>query len=263
MPSPQSFAGHRPFCVIESNVRESIQQMSLRKHPVGVGQRARLFTVALLLASCDKAEPAADDAAPAAQQEPAAQAGPSADALFQADADTRRLVHLKYYAELIEAYHAKTGRYPLQGRSSRGLNVFVSNPDQRAQMERWTARGNPDNPTDTAPFKDLIAELAKGLEREVPEYYDPQRIATDRPNFYIYLVTGDAYFFAVHVSEPYPFAKPAGKGTYKVEVGSRTEALRSKALFDREAFQAAIARPLKKPAFFDARDAKYLHATLP
>jgi len=221
--------------------------------------------MALLLAACDKADPDPAGQAPVSgdQAESAEKAGPSADALFQADANTRRLVHLKYYAELIEAYHAKTGRYPLQGRSSRRLNVFVSNPDQREQMERWTARGDPDNPSDRAPFKDLIDELSRGLDRKIPEYYDPQRVATDRPNFYIYLVTGDAYFFAVHVSEPYPFAKPAGKGSFKVEVGSASQALRPETLFERPEFQAATARPLAKPEFFDGRDATYLHATSP
>jgi hypothetical protein len=47
---------------------------------------------------------------------------------FQIGADVLRLRHLKYYGELIEEFHAKTGSYPLQGRHDNYRDLHVNLP---------------------------------------------------------------------------------------------------------------------------------------
>jgi hypothetical protein len=48
-------------------------------------------------------------------------------------------------------------------------------------------------------FKQFILELESALGSPIEEHYDPQFHPVDKPNFYIYLVRDDTYFFAVHV----------------------------------------------------------------
>src|SRR5207253_671 len=112
----------------------------------------------------------------------------------QRDADIVRLQHLKYYGTLIEEYKEKTSHYPLEGRSAVPIYVHVAHDRQ----SEFTKKGPPTK-HEVIPFADLIAELESGLGRPIDEYYDPQYFPTRRPNFYIYMIHRDAFFFAVHV----------------------------------------------------------------
>ena len=42
---------------------------------------------------------------------------------YQRDSDIYRMRHLVNYGELIQEFHAKTGRYPFQGLSDKTINV--------------------------------------------------------------------------------------------------------------------------------------------
>lgn len=182
---------------------------------------------------------------------------------FQIDSDVVRLTHLQYYTNLIEEYRAQVGHYPMHGRSDKTLYVFICNPDQRGQMQRMTAGGDPRMATDTLPFAELLHELSSTLGRDIDECYDPQLGATSRPNFYIYMVQEDDYFLAVHLAHSWPFAERVGPGYFKVEVGSQASGRcpTPQALFESPDFQMALKRPLGKPGFYAQRAAQYRHAT--
>jgi hypothetical protein len=177
---------------------------------------------------------------------------------FQLDADIVRLRHLQYYAGLIEEFHAKTGQAPLQGRSKLPVYVHIANNEQLR-----SAKGGPPYPHVVVPLADFVKELEQALGRRIDEYYDPQLGPLHKPNFYLYMVRGDAWFLAVHVHQPYSFAKRIAEHYYKIEV-SNVASAQNKAwslheLFTSDAFRAAVAKPLTKPAFFQSREAAHLH----
>jgi len=179
---------------------------------------------------------------------------------FQRDADVMRLQHLQHYGSLIEEYHAKTGRYPLQGMADVPLYVHIAND----QQSPFAAHGPP-TPHKLVSVAEFVAELEAGLGREVSERYDPQLMPTNKPNFYVYMVSEGHYFFAVHLHQSYPFAKKISAHYNKAEISdvanARNGASLPPLLFASQAFQSALLVPMLKPGFFAEREQQYESST--
>jgi hypothetical protein len=180
----------------------------------------------------------------------------NAGELFQRDADIVRLHHLKHYGTLIEEYHKKTGRLPFQGITDVPVYVNIAN-DQQAQF----AKNGPPTPHKLMSVDEFVTELELGLGRKISERYDPQFNPVDKPNFYIYMVSEDYYFFAVHLSQPYPFAKKIAENYYKAEVSNVANDLNDASLpqrlFASPEFTSTLQTPLVTPGFFADREQKF------
>ncbi|PNK61157.1 hypothetical protein [Psychrobacter sp. FDAARGOS_221] len=178
---------------------------------------------------------------------------------FQADADIVRLQQLKYWVDLIEAYHKKTGHYPLQDTNQKNLTVFIATPQQ--QQYTYQLPG-----AKYATMKQFINDLEAGLGHSIEERYDPQYAPDVKPNYYIYMLDGDDYFFAIHTHQDYPFSRPVAPDYNKVEVSNRyhpstPKILTSSMLFKSKAYKQAASKDLQNPEFFSQREALTLHAT--
>jgi len=182
-----------------------------------------------------------------------------AEESFQNGADVVRLTHLKYYFDLLAEYHGKTGIYPLQDNAAdMPVYVFVAHDGQ-------LPKGRPPYRHAVVSMRDWINELEKGLGRPVDEYYDPQYVREGhRPNAYIYMVHKDAFFFAVHLYQDYPFAKNVAEHYNKLEISNKSNAqnraAEPRSLFASQDFQDALKVPYKA-GFFKEREEKYLHFT--
>ncbi|WP_019674052.1 hypothetical protein [Psychrobacter lutiphocae] len=178
---------------------------------------------------------------------------------FQADADIVRLQQLKYWVDLIEAYHNKTGRYPLQNKQQRNLTVFIATPQQ--QQYTYQLPGS-----EYATMTQFVNDLEAGLGHPIEERYDPQYAPDVKPNYYIYMLDGDDYFFAIHTHQDYSFSRPVAPDYNKVEVSNRyhnytPKILTSSMLFQSKAYKQAASKRLQKPEFFSQREALTLQAT--
>ena len=180
--------------------------------------------------------------------------------VFQKDADIIRLRHLKYYGELLKEYNKITGKYPFQEQKDVPIYVHVANDEQI----EFTTQGPP-YPHETIPFKEFVEEIEEVLGKEICEYYDPQYRPDYKPNFYIYMVTGDTYFFAINVHQPFTFAKKVADHYYKIEISnhpnSQNQAVRFEQLLNSTEFNAKLNEPISKEDFFKERERKYLHYT--
>ena len=94
---------------------------------------------------------------------------------YQHDADIFRLRHLGYYAELIEAYRLKTGRYPLQGEAPGPHYVLIAAPHQQQY-----AQGLPEQ-LEVTGLEAFRSVLEEGLQREVAFKFDPQKVPVGAP----------------------------------------------------------------------------------
>jgi len=179
---------------------------------------------------------------------------------FQEDADIMRLKHLEYYGNLLLEYNAKTGTYPFMGEVDVPAYVFVASPHQKDDI-----KGGPPYEHKTADFKYLVEEFQTVLGRDIKEYYDPQYEPDSKPNFYIYMVDGDTYNFAIHTHEEFVFSNPISKGYNKVEItntpNGSSHLVEPQTLFASEAFKGASSRPISKPKFFASRENETLFAT--
>ncbi|MCI5223169.1 MAG: hypothetical protein D3924_10960 [Candidatus Electrothrix sp. AR4] len=179
---------------------------------------------------------------------------------FQKDADIIRLRHLEYYGKLLMDYNKKTGKYPFQGQRKIPTYVHVANDEQI----EYTKQGPPYT-HEVLPFKSLVIEIESVLGNEVNEYYDPQCRPDYKPNFYIYMVADDTFYFSVHVHQPFPFAKKIGKNYYKIVVSnhpsSQNQTLSPQQLFETSEFKTESSKPLSKEGFFKRHENKYLHYT--
>lgn len=137
---------------------------------------------------------------------------------LQDNCDIIRLKHLEYYGKLIEEYKEKTGHYPFQNNVGGQTYAFIYNNKQK----KYARDTNPEIHTQLPP-KTFINELEKGLGRKIDQMYDPQYAPTSRPVFYIYMIQGDTFYFAVHLSKYYSFSKRVDDHYYKVEISNVSE----------------------------------------
>lgn len=179
---------------------------------------------------------------------------------FQNDADIIRLNHIEYYGNLLMEYHEKTGTYPFIGKADVPIYVFVASPHQVDDI-----KGGPPYAHRTAEFKYLVEELRAVLGRDIKEYYDPQYEPDSKPNFYIYMVDGKTYNFAIHTHQAYPFSNPVADGYNKVEITNNPNGsphlIEPQKLFAREDFRMASSKKISKPKFFSSREKETLYAT--
>ncbi|MBP5696460.1 MAG: hypothetical protein J6X11_07425 [Treponema sp.] len=176
---------------------------------------------------------------------------------YQDDCDIVRLEHLAYYANLIEEYKEKTGHYPLQDKGQKQIYAFIFNGMQK----EYFADTNP-NPHECVAPKDFFAEMEKGLVKKVQQLYDPQYVPTTKPVFYIYMIQGDTYYFAVHLSKYYPFSTRVAANYYKVQVSNKSypasKIYTIKELEQNASYKEAVAVPVKNEKYFSDRKAKHI-----
>ena len=77
---------------------------------------------------------------------------------FQTGADLVRLRHLKYYGELLDEFHSKTGSYPLQGRRDFPIYVHVGHEGQQPSPDDAPAYQH-----EVVAMVDFVAALELGL----------------------------------------------------------------------------------------------------
>jgi len=124
-----------------------------------------------------------------------------AEDAYQSDADIFRARHLVEWARIIEEYQAKTGRYPLQHRIQEDemFLVQIATREQHAYLDpsRPTYVGKIDNMNAAftrMPVKDFVADIERGLGREIDERYDPQRAPYGPAPIYLsYLADRNGY----------------------------------------------------------------------
>ncbi len=180
---------------------------------------------------------------------------------FQNDADIIRLEHLRYWTNRVEDYHNKTGKYPFQGESTVPIYVFVATSQQQKYITQ-----PPPAPAIARSMKDFVKILETSLGKPINEYYDPQYAPDAKPNFYMYMIDGDTYHFAIHTHQKYLFSKRVATNYYKVEVSNEPNygvdlILLPDNLFNTSHYMKAVNKAIQKPEFFDKRITLTLHAT--
>ena len=170
---------------------------------------------------------------------------PRTSTKFQKDADVVRLRHLKYYGELLEAYHKITGKYPFQGQKDIPIYVHVANDKQI----EYTKKGPP-YPHTVVAFREFVKEVESALGKEINEYYDPQYAPVYKPNFYVYLIHKDMYFFAIHLHQALPFTEKIGEHHYKIEISNHPNeqnlAVSADVLLNSAEFKAELNKTISK-----------------
>jgi len=176
---------------------------------------------------------------------------------LQDNCDIVRLKHLEYYANLIEEYKSKTGHYPLQNKSGKQVYSLIFNG-----MQKDYCKDTNPNPHELVAAKDFFTEIEKGLVRRVDQYYDPQYVPTTKPVFYIYMIQGETYYFAVHLSKYYPFSTKVSANYYKVQVSNESypnyKIYTIKELEKNKKYKEAVSIPLKNEKYFEERKARHI-----
>ncbi|MCP4272796.1 MAG: hypothetical protein GY781_12665 [Gammaproteobacteria bacterium] len=139
--------------------------------------------------------------------------GTSAD--YQHDADIVRLSDMKQFGKYLQKFYKETGHYPLQGISKLPVYVYVASNKQ----EQYTKPG-PDYPHIEKSLEELIEELESVLKEEIIVPFDPQSHPDNKPNYYIYMVEGDIYNFAVNLHNSYTFTRKVSDYYHKLEISN-------------------------------------------
>lgn len=177
---------------------------------------------------------------------------------FQDDADIYRLRHIKYYGYLIEEYYKKAKHYPFEGKEKLPVYVYIAQDEQ----EQYTKGENP-YPHKVYKLSDFIHELENILGYKIKQYYDPQYAPDKKPNFYMYMIRDDQYFFAIHTSRYNNFTTKVNDNYYKVEISNKkikgTNILLYEELINNKKFNELINLQPSKEDFFLEREEKYLY----
>lgn len=177
------------------------------------------------------------------------------EAEYQSDADIIRLQHFDYYAQLLEEYHQKTGYYPFQkDEEIQNTKAYVF-----LMPEERKARFKDTNPEEHLRADDsyLFEELSRVLERPIQRKYDPQKYSTEgRPNYYIYLVTKDRMFFAIHLNTGNTFTKQVAPHYFKFELSDKDvpefKLFSYSALKNNDDYKRLVSQKAKKQNYLDS-----------
>lgn len=132
---------------------------------------------------------------------------------YQENADQIRLQHLRYYGDLLDEYHVKTGKLPFQGEYDIPVYITIANDFQKKNANQQLPFEN--KKISSEQFKQ---ELEKVLERDITLMYDPQKVGVYAPNFYIYSVYQKVFYFGIHLYDDYDFTNNISKHYNKVEL---------------------------------------------
>ena len=168
---------------------------------------------------------------------------------LQHDFDIVRLNDLALLSGYIEKYKEITGKYPFQDQTELPHYVLIATKEQ----EQY-AKGGPPYSHKKSSAQSLAKELISKLGSEIEIPFDLQRVPTNKPNFYIYMIRGNVYYLAVHVHQDFSFAQKVADYYNKVEVTNyngqkrKGTCLRSE-LLENEAYKKARSAPPHKPGY--------------
>jgi hypothetical protein len=99
------------------------------------------------------------------------------------------------------------------------------------------------------------------LGRDIEFKFDPQKVPVGAPNFYIYMIEADSFFFAVHLYNGRSFTNPLDKHYHKIEITNeepnRQGLWKLEELLNNEDFQMAINEKPRKKDFFLQLEEQY------
>ncbi len=136
--------------------------------------------------------------------------------VYQHDADIVRLKHLKYLGGIIEEFKEKTGEYPLVNGSPLQNYVHIASSHQ----QEYAQSGGPPYEHTKTGMREFKKILERGLNRKIDLPFDPQTVAVNKPNFYIYMTERDRYFLSVHLHDGEGVGRKVGPYYYKAEISN-------------------------------------------
>ncbi len=146
----------------------------------------------------------------------------SLEETYQHDADIVRARHLLEWARIIEAYHDKSGYYPLQRRveGDKTSRVLIATREQQSYL----GRAKDDPRVTSVSVKEFVADIEAVLEREIDERYDPQRVPSGAPIYLSYFATKNGYLIwavcRTCASRSNSFTIPLSRGILTINIGS-------------------------------------------
>lgn len=169
---------------------------------------------------------------------------------YQHDADIIRLNDLKIIAGYLQEYYENNQTYPLIGASEVPIYVYIATKNQQKYI-----KGGPNTPHTVVPVVTFIEELEKGIGRKIELPFDPQKVPDKKPNFYIYMVSGQTYNIAIHLHQEFEFTRKITNGYNKVEVSNNPNPAHAiwspKELFSNQNFINAASTKVNKPGYFE------------
>ena len=169
---------------------------------------------------------------------------------YQHDADIVRLNDLEAMWNLVNEYKKKTGKYPLEGESSKPHYVEIATKQQAAGLN-----SQPPFPIAKTSPKEFQTILREELGTDVDLPFDPQKVGDSKPALYLYMIQGDRFVLAIHVHEEYSFSKQVGRYYNKIEVSNQAylpqEIYDGSVLFPTEDYQTSKNRQMHKPGYFE------------
>lgn len=126
------------------------------------------------------------------------------EAEYQKSATRKRVGDVHKIADLLGAYHGKTGQLPLNDKIPRGgaLTIVVGAAEVERQLQ---PQGNPFGPEPvTIASGDLLAALRVELGSQVTLPVDPQKVGNGAPNaYYVRFRANGQYLVAGFLRQPY------------------------------------------------------------
>jgi hypothetical protein len=99
------------------------------------------------------------------------------------------------------------------------------------------------------------------LGRKVEFKFDPQKVPVGAPVFYIYMIHGDSFFFAIHLYNAHTFANPLDTHYNKLEITNEKQNGRGQWSFDEllkdSAFLKAMNEEPYKKGWMDHLEEQY------
>jgi hypothetical protein len=121
---------------------------------------------------------------------------------YQHDQDIVRMNDLTKIGQYLEEYKQIKGYYPFSHANEPVRNyVIIGSPEQRKSIDLSSDKGHKE--TGLADFQ---SELETVLKKKIDIPFDPQKIATNKPNAYVYRTNKNEFYLTIHLHNSFSFS---------------------------------------------------------
>lgn len=184
---------------------------------------------------------------------------------LQDDFDKYRINDMKYLYSIALEYKGKTGFFPFENESSKFPIVVVFESKKQASYHKGRypvmvdleSRGKPRPPEkiDFRTYGEFYEEIQGKLDKKIIRKFDPQKVPTQKPCLYIYVVYKNTIDVSVFLHNDLSFARKLSPFNNKLALSSHSVSYPDFGLWNLSvlegisAYKEFMAIPINKPGY--------------
>ncbi|MBU1043144.1 MAG: hypothetical protein KJ915_01945 [Candidatus Omnitrophica bacterium] len=192
---------------------------------------------------------------------------------LQDDFDKFRINDIKYLYSIVQEYKQKTGYFPFEKESDEIPVIVIFESKLQASQHKGKynimvdleSRGRPEAPKkiDIKPYEEFYQEIDQVLAKKIIRKFDPQKVPTNKPCLYIYVVYKNIIDISAFLHNDLVFARKLSPFNNKLAISSHTSSYPDFGVWNLEElenqseYKDFMSLPINKPGYDKVLEKEY------